>query len=304
MGMIDWLLIKIFINDLKSKNYDAKTRALRALRTVRDERITEIMIQLLNDDSVTIRGDAASALGNIGDEKVVEPLALVLEKDDFSTVRERAVDAIVKVGDKKVVDIVIKALHDNDVSVRAKAADYLGKMGDKRAIEPLINLLNVSNIIRNKYYMPLGGGFPIPYFETNHRIINQVYVNIYDENEGARIKAADALGNIGGEDAIEALVNVLIHERREGVDQKNRHIVDAVERALTKLGHIVEKERLEKVDDSSKLDIKNYGGKYIYDEENLEKLKAHNQRNWGIAQRSIERRKSSLESKKIKNSEM
>lgn len=66
------------------------------------------MIQSLDDNSLRIRGEAADALGNIGGEKVIEPLARVLEKDDCFAVRERVVDALGRIGSEKVVEILIE----------------------------------------------------------------------------------------------------------------------------------------------------------------------------------------------------
>jgi HEAT repeat protein len=73
---------------------------------------------LRNNDSVQVRINAATALGNLRNPRAVEPLVAALE-DDGVTYRQ--------LGEQELPDD----------SVRAAAIEALGQIGDKRAIEPL-----------------------------------------------------------------------------------------------------------------------------------------------------------------------
>ena len=82
----------------------------------------------------------AEALGNIGDERAVEPLIKALGDEDSYT-RQLTAMALGKIGDARAVEPLIKALKDEDSDVREYAAWALGEIGNKRAINPLINAL-------------------------------------------------------------------------------------------------------------------------------------------------------------------
>lgn len=87
-----------------------------------------------------VRKNAASALGDLGDERAVEPLIEAL-KDEDKYVRKSAAEASGKLGDERLVEPLIEALNDEDWFVQEKAAAALGKMGDTRAIGPLARLI-------------------------------------------------------------------------------------------------------------------------------------------------------------------
>jgi len=56
-------------------------------------------------------------------------------------VRRAAAGALGELGDQRTVNPLVKALGDCDVIVRSIAAEALGKLGDARAVEPLIKAL-------------------------------------------------------------------------------------------------------------------------------------------------------------------
>lgn len=92
--------------------------------------------------SPIIRKAAATALGDLGDERAAEPLIEAL-KDEDNFVRKMAATACGKLRDRRTVEPLIEALTDEDPFVRERAAESLGKIGDKRAIEPLNHLIEI-----------------------------------------------------------------------------------------------------------------------------------------------------------------
>ena len=87
------------------------------------------------------RGNAANALGNMGELAVsaVEPLIAACDDEDLF-VRRAAYDALGKIRDRRALDTLIAALEDdrNEKNNRCAAIEALGKLGDVRAVMPLL----------------------------------------------------------------------------------------------------------------------------------------------------------------------
>ena len=79
------------------------------------------------------------ALGEIGDEDAVQPLANKLLMDN-DTVRPRAARALGLIGDSRAIKPLSEALKaDEDANVRAQAAWALRQIGTKRALEAVVD---------------------------------------------------------------------------------------------------------------------------------------------------------------------
>ena len=99
---------------------------------VKDE--IEIQIDLLKDPDWVVRREAAITLGEMGDERCVEPLCHALRDGDWQ-VREVAIEGLGQIG-SPAVELLIKLLRDWDVRKYALAA--LGKIRDERVLDPLM----------------------------------------------------------------------------------------------------------------------------------------------------------------------
>ena len=99
---------------------------------VKDE--IEIQIDLLKDPDWVVRREAAITLGEMGDERCVEPLCHALRDGDWQ-VREVAIEGLGQIG-SPAVELLIKLLRDWDVRKYAIAA--LGKIRDERVLDPLM----------------------------------------------------------------------------------------------------------------------------------------------------------------------
>ena len=99
---------------------------------VKDE--IDIQIDLLKDPDWVVRREAAITLGEMGDERCVEPLARALRDGDWQ-VREVAIEGLGQIG-SPAVEILLKLLRDWDVRKYAIAA--LGKIHDERVLDPLM----------------------------------------------------------------------------------------------------------------------------------------------------------------------
>lgn len=86
-----------------------------------------------------VRQSAAWSLGEVGDERAVEPLIEAL--NDRKRVREVAARALGEIGDARAVKPLIKVLQSGNWEVSGTSAKALGKIGDERAVQALVETL-------------------------------------------------------------------------------------------------------------------------------------------------------------------
>ena len=102
---------------------------------VKDE--IDIQIDLLQDNDWVVRREAVITLGEMADERCVEPLVRALRDGDWQ-VREAAVEAVAEVG-PPAVDMLIQYVRDWES--RKYVIRTLGKINDERVLDPLISYL-------------------------------------------------------------------------------------------------------------------------------------------------------------------
>jgi HEAT repeat protein len=122
--------IPYLVKALEDGDVDVQWKAVTALEKIGDPAV-EPLINLFKDDNWHIKGKVAEILGNIGDERAVEPLikALVGGKKCMSKyVRGKVAEALGNIQDECAVEPLIKALDDKYIYVRLKAEDALEKI--------------------------------------------------------------------------------------------------------------------------------------------------------------------------------
>lgn len=161
---------------------------------VKDE--IEIQIDLLSDTDWVVRREAVITLGEMGDERCVEPLARALRDGDWQ-VREVAIDAMGQVG-SPAVDTLLKLLRDWEVRKYAIAA--LGKIRDERVLGPLMLQL------RNDEFKDDAIDALVQLGEPS---VEGLVGALRDKDENVRKCAVLALGRIKSNEAIEPLIKML-----------------------------------------------------------------------------------------------
>ncbi len=161
---------------------------------VKDE--IDIQIDLLKDPDWVVRREAAITLGEMGDERCVEPLCNALRDGDWQ-VREVAIDALGQIG-SPAVEMLIKLLRDWDV--RKYAINALGKIRDERVLDPLMAQLRNDEFKDDATNALVELGEP-----AMPRLINA----LKDKDELVRKQAVLALGQIRHTDAIDPLIAML-----------------------------------------------------------------------------------------------
>lgn len=269
------------IRALKDQDYLTRKEAARALKKVGDERAVPALIEALHYKSwhsdyiilSSVRENSAEALGKIGDTMAIPALIDSMEDDPDDEVRLKAtwalgelgdpeaVDALIttledknwgvrrtaanalgRIGDDRAVPALIKALEDNDWHVRKYAAVSLGKMQDKRAIPILLEAMDDEDAdVRWKAMLALG--------KLGESAVPALIKTLKNKNWRVRSKSAEVLGKIGGEDALYALISLLVGRTTD----KNRHVRG---KAAEALGRIGDEEGLEALKNAQKDEYK------------------------------------------------
>ena len=161
---------------------------------VKDE--IDIQIDLLKDPDWVVRREAAITLGEMGDERCVEPLAAALRDGDWQ-VREVAIDGVGQIG-SPAVEVLLKLLRDWDV--RKSAIIALGKIRDERVLEPLMQQLRNDEFMEDATDALVNLGEPA---------LPGLIKALKDKEELVRKQAVIALGRIKSPEAIDPLIEML-----------------------------------------------------------------------------------------------
>lgn len=138
------------------------------------------LIESLSEINVDVKINSIKTLGDIGDEKAIDPLIDALNDYDDSFVRKYAAKALTQIDNERVIEPLIEAIDDDSFYVRRSVAKSLGILGDIRAVEPLCNCLK-------------------------------------DQNATVRISAAVSLGYINSDDSVDDLIDCLGDRNHEVV---------------------------------------------------------------------------------------
>ena len=164
-------------------------------------------------------------MGEIGNIQATEALIKALKDNDW-TVRRHAANSLGMIGDEEAVPSIIKALNDRDWHVRKYAAVALGKMKDERAIPILLEALDDDDAdVRWKAASSLVkmGEISVP-----------LVINVFKTGSWrVRGRAAEILGKIGDERAVPVLIDSLSHGKSL---EKHRHVRGKAAEALGNIG--------------------------------------------------------------------
>lgn len=114
----------------------ARGEAAVALGRLGDARALEPLLGLLNDPQVTVRSDAARALGMLGHRAAVPALTAALG-DPLSAVRSFAARALGELDASAAAPALIELLTDENPRLVVQVAKVLAELGQPAAIEPI-----------------------------------------------------------------------------------------------------------------------------------------------------------------------
>lgn len=182
-----------------------ETARLSAIKIISGLAITEAVDDVLGElsaDDVSLRVEAAYALGVIGGPEAVPPLILRLEDYD-ANVRSVAARSLGLLGSAEAMEPLIGLLADLDSNVRWSVVIALGRFGDPRALEAIAGLLgDRSRSVRAAAAILLGRRGHTPAAESIAGLLA-------DPEMEVRSRAAEALGMLGDPGAVEPLIGLL-----------------------------------------------------------------------------------------------
>ncbi len=164
---------------------------------VKDE--IDIQIDLLGDPDWVVRREAVVTLGEMADERCVEPIVRALRDGDWQ-VREAAVEAIAEVG-PPAVELLIRYMRDWES--RKYVIRALGKVNDERVLAPLMSMLHNDEFKDDATRALVELGTPA---------VPALMAALSDKEEFVRKQAVLALGAIKDPDAVDPLI-ALLHDQ-------------------------------------------------------------------------------------------
>ncbi len=156
----------------------------------------DIQIELLNDSDWVVRREAIITLGEMGDERCIEPIVRCLPDGDWQ-VREAAIEALALIG-SPAVELLLRYLRDYDA--RKSAIKALGKINDERVLDPLISMM------RNDEFKD---DATLALTELGKPAVGRLLELLKDPEEVTRKQAILALGEIKDESCVDALIESL-----------------------------------------------------------------------------------------------
>ncbi|MDH5563742.1 MAG: HEAT repeat domain-containing protein [Nitrospirota bacterium] len=161
---------------------------------VKDE--IDIQIDLLNDSDWVVRREAIITLGEMGDERCVEPIVRCLRDGDWQ-VREASIEALAMIG-SPAVELLLRYIRDFDA--RKPVIKTLGKINDERVLDPLISLLHNDEFKDDATWALAELGKPA---------VGRLLELLKNPDEGIRKQAILALGEIKDASCVDALIESL-----------------------------------------------------------------------------------------------
>ncbi|MCG3222404.1 MAG: HEAT repeat domain-containing protein [Candidatus Heimdallarchaeota archaeon] len=130
--------ISKLIKQLTSEDPARREEAILALGDLRDERAVEPLIKVVNQDSIENRTYSITALAEIGDHRAIETLVFCL-MDNIKNIRLAAARSLGKFTSPQAISALLVSMRkDPDVTVKSRAALSLGGIGSELAVEDLL----------------------------------------------------------------------------------------------------------------------------------------------------------------------
>ncbi len=233
-----------------------KVKAIRALGNVWDRKSSKFLTGLLEEPDAEIKKEVLYALARIQDKRSAPGIIVALEDPDW-WVRTAAIRALGLTGDSGMVGSLLSRLAiEEDEVIKKEIIVAVGRLGDERAVQSLLPHLHEENlkieIINVIEKLGLGD---LEYFYnflkcSNNRlkcllveILGRIEGNegarflamlLKDELDMARSRAAEALGRVGDERAIPALLAVQRNDVSENVRKEAARAIRKINERLKK----------------------------------------------------------------------
>jgi HEAT repeat protein len=196
--MIGHPSVTLLVDALGDGDHYRRRLSARILGELMDSSAVDGLLHYTNDNDFRMRSGVISALGKICDPRGVQPSKIALQDKDY-LVRTSAAISLSFLKDPTTIFPLLDALSDPYYGVRFSAANALANLG-KTAVQPVLDAMRVPRDTLSFYLL----------IETAGNLKDSKFVEpltdiLNSDDPFARAYAAEALGKIGGGDAIKAL---------------------------------------------------------------------------------------------------
>jgi HEAT repeat protein len=148
--------IPYLIQGLEEDHWILREEAVHGLGELRNKKAMLAIIPVLNDPSILVRLEAATAAIMIGKEGDTSDLETALYDPDPS-IRKKVAYILECIGNRRSLPALLEAIDDPDISVRQMVISALAKFGDDSTIELLLKTLkDVQWEVRREAVISLG----------------------------------------------------------------------------------------------------------------------------------------------------
>ncbi len=145
-----------WIRRLGDEDMFVRRGAIQALGELADDRAVNPLLEALEDKDRVIRYSACRALGMIGGRRVIEELTKLATNSTDPDRRQMAVIALGMADDDRALELLLAQLKDQNPQTRWAAVVALGMLGDPQAL-PYLEELEA----KDRYYIQSVARFPI-----------------------------------------------------------------------------------------------------------------------------------------------
>jgi HEAT repeat protein len=130
--------LPVIVRALGDPDYYIRKSALDACERFLSPLMVDGLLKVLREGTFSEREDAVRILGKIKDRRAVQPISEALLYSDWMSIRSEAAHALGKMGYNEALPALIEALQDFEAPVRANAAEALGALKNVKAVEALV----------------------------------------------------------------------------------------------------------------------------------------------------------------------
>ncbi|ARS91666.1 HEAT repeat domain-containing protein [Natrarchaeobaculum aegyptiacum] len=190
----EWKKAQILAGGLQADLPELRMAAATGLGRLGADNVVDTLVQHIEDPDPRVRKRIALALGRIGSPESVPALSKRLHEDAYE-VRIEVAYALADIGTTNALNELIDIADDEDEVLRRIAVDALGRLGSIEAVEILANALSDdSDAVRRTAMFSLVQLLSEAPAEASHQV---------------REKIVDELAKAGEREAVEPLIEIL-----------------------------------------------------------------------------------------------
>lgn len=231
-------LQQLYIELLGNESESVREEAVKALLEMIDAEVVEALQELVNLPDHPGQLEAIWLLGKSEETQVTETLLQLFQSPD-AQVREVVAGAFAEIGDVRALQPLIDALNDENSNVKDAAAIALGELRDSRAIKPLIAKLTESSVQQV-------AAWALAMIGDKRAVAPLTESLLTDADPAMRGMAARSLGKLGQPEADVAAMS--------GLDDADESVLIEVIRVLGERRHAPAVPRLQEMFATTSLD--------------------------------------------------